>query len=194
MDLILWRHAQAVDADDHIDDLKRPLTREGEEQAKEMAVWLRRHLPADTRVLVSPALRTRQTALRLTKNGYTICQELAPNGQVDDLLRVVGWPDAGTAALWSGISLPSVLPPSGCWACRCPARSRRDPYGGCSRASVRESRRSFCVRCRVRACCDASPGMLHPGRAADTCLPLIRAFFLRQQGRHGPAVFISPPP
>lgn len=102
MDLILWRHAQAVDADDHIDDLKRPLTREGEEQAKEMAVWLRRHLPADTRVLVSPALRTRQTALRLTKNGYTICQELAPNGQVDDLLRVVGWPDAGTAALVVG--------------------------------------------------------------------------------------------
>ena len=37
MELILWRHAQAVDADGTIDDLKCSLTQEGEHQAAEMA-------------------------------------------------------------------------------------------------------------------------------------------------------------
>ena len=92
MDLILWRHAIAVDADEGLDDLKRPLTEEGEEQAKEMAAWLKRHLPKDTRILTSPALRTRQTALRLTKTDYRVVNELAPNATSDTLLKVVNWP------------------------------------------------------------------------------------------------------
>ena len=49
MELILWRHAQAVDADGTIDDLKRSLTQEGEHQAAEMAAWLARHMPTDAR-------------------------------------------------------------------------------------------------------------------------------------------------
>ena len=40
MDLLLWRHAQAVDIDNTMDDLDRPLTRNGETQAAEMAAWL----------------------------------------------------------------------------------------------------------------------------------------------------------
>ena len=77
MELILWRHAQAVDADGTIDDLKRSLTQEGEHQAAEMAAWLARHMPTDTRILVSPALRTRQTVLRLTKQ-TALTQRLSP--------------------------------------------------------------------------------------------------------------------
>ena len=93
MDLLLWRHAQAVDFDNTIDDMKRPLTKHGEAQAIAMAAWLKKHLPAHTRVLCSPALRTRQTVLRFTRNGYTLCPELAPGASVDDLLQAAGWPD-----------------------------------------------------------------------------------------------------
>lgn len=102
MDLILWRHAQAVDADESIDDLRRPLTAEGESQAKEMAGWLKRHLPAHTRILTSPALRTRQTVLRLTKQEYTVEEGLAPGATVRDVLRVCNWPRAEGAVLVVG--------------------------------------------------------------------------------------------
>ena len=40
MDLLLWRHAQAVDINNTMNDLDRPLTRNGETQAAEMAAWL----------------------------------------------------------------------------------------------------------------------------------------------------------
>lgn len=92
-DLILWRHAQAADISDGKDDLKRPLTEEGELQAKEMAGWLKRHLPGDTRVLCSPALRTRQTVLRLSKHDYKVTPELAPGCSVEALLQACQWLD-----------------------------------------------------------------------------------------------------
>ena len=41
------------------------------------------------RILVSPALRTRQTVLRLTKRNYTIVPELAPDRNADDLLQEI---------------------------------------------------------------------------------------------------------
>ena len=62
MDLILWRHAEAEDADGEISDLDRCLTRRGEKQAKRVARWLLEYLPDTRRILVSPARRTRQTA------------------------------------------------------------------------------------------------------------------------------------
>ena len=69
MDLILWRHAHAEshpegDAGLQGDalDLKRRLTDKGERQAKRMADWLDRHLPANTLILVSPARRAQDTA------------------------------------------------------------------------------------------------------------------------------------
>lgn len=55
MDLILWRHAEAYDADGGLDDLDRALTPKGERQARRMAEWLGRHLPSTAKVLVSPA-------------------------------------------------------------------------------------------------------------------------------------------
>ncbi|MEY3273589.1 MAG: putative phosphohistidine phosphatase, SixA, partial [Pseudomonadota bacterium] len=54
MDLILWRHAEALEMREVQDDLDRALTPKGERQALRMAEWLNRHLPASTRVLVSP--------------------------------------------------------------------------------------------------------------------------------------------
>jgi phosphohistidine phosphatase len=93
MDLILWRHAEAVDqadADPAI-DLARPLTPKGQKQAARMAEWLNRVLPESTRVLVSPALRCQQTAQALQRKFQTR-EELGPHGGAAELLRVAGWP------------------------------------------------------------------------------------------------------
>ncbi len=54
MDLILWRHA---DAEDSADDMAR---------------GLRAHLPADTRVIVSPARRAQETAQALPSDFDTV--------------------------------------------------------------------------------------------------------------------------
>ena len=68
MDLILWRHAEAVPEREGLDDLDRPLTPKGERQAQRMAEWLNHRLAHSTRILVSPALRTQQTANRCATN------------------------------------------------------------------------------------------------------------------------------
>jgi phosphohistidine phosphatase len=93
VDLILWRHADARDSDVELEDLQRPLTAKGERQAQRMAQWLNRHLPESTRVLASPALRSRQTADALNRK-YKIVSELAPERSATELLQVARWPDA----------------------------------------------------------------------------------------------------
>lgn len=93
MDLILWRHAEAEDGDEGMDDLDRPLTARGEKQAARVGAWLDRHLPEGTRVMCSPALRCQQTALRLARK-FRLRPELAQGATVDDLLAVAQWPDA----------------------------------------------------------------------------------------------------
>ena len=65
MDLILWRHAEAVPERDDLPDLERPLTSKGERHAARMADWLNHRLAHSTRILVSPALRCQQTAQAL---------------------------------------------------------------------------------------------------------------------------------
>jgi phosphohistidine phosphatase SixA len=57
MDLILWRHAEAIDLELVGDDMTRTLTPRGEKQAARMASWLDRQLPGGARVWASPALR-----------------------------------------------------------------------------------------------------------------------------------------
>jgi phosphohistidine phosphatase len=99
MDLILWRHAEAVP--DTEDDLARPLTRKGERQAQRMAAWLARQLPEQVRVLASPAVRTQQTAAALERRVKTVA-ELAPGGSVEALLHAARWPDGREAALVVG--------------------------------------------------------------------------------------------
>lgn len=89
MDLILWRHAEAIDS---LPDIARKLTPKGAKQAREMADWLRPRLPKHTRVIVSPAQRTRQTATALTEDFETI-RSIAPNASPTAILGAAGWPD-----------------------------------------------------------------------------------------------------
>ncbi len=91
MDLILWRHAEAIDLELVGDDMARSLTPRGEKQAARMAAWLDRQLPDGAKVLVSPALRTEQTAMALERK-FKLCPALAPLATVDQLLELVQWP------------------------------------------------------------------------------------------------------
>ncbi|WP_088285895.1 phosphohistidine phosphatase SixA [Ideonella sp. A 288] len=101
MDLILWRHADARDARPDEADADRPLTSKGERQARRMAQWLNHHLPDTTRVLVSPTLRTRQTADALERK-FKLVPGLAPDQTVDALLSAARWPDAREPVLVVG--------------------------------------------------------------------------------------------
>lgn len=101
MDLILWRHAEAIDVGEVEDDLARALTPKGERQAQRMATWLNRQLPASTRVLASPARRCQQTAAALDRKFKTL-PALAPDGTVEGLLHAVRWPDAREPVLVVG--------------------------------------------------------------------------------------------
>jgi phosphohistidine phosphatase len=66
-----------------------------------MAEWLGRQLPASTRVLVSPARRTQQTAAALDRKSKTLAA-LAPSADVDALLSAARWPDAREPVLVIG--------------------------------------------------------------------------------------------
>lgn len=99
MNLILWRHAEAEDAEP---DLDRRLTPRGRKQAVRMAEWLSSRLPERYVVLSSPAQRTRQTAEAL--GDYRIDRRLAPDTDVADCLAAIEWPEgpqdaAGTVVL-----------------------------------------------------------------------------------------------
>lgn len=101
VDLILWRHAEAQAGVAGCDDLERALTSRGEKQAARMAAWLDRQLPEGTRILVSPARRAEQTARALGRK-YKLRAEIAPDGDADHLLELVGWPSARVPTLVVG--------------------------------------------------------------------------------------------
>jgi phosphohistidine phosphatase len=91
MDLILWRHAEAIEPEAGQADMTRPLTRRGEKQAAKMAAWLDRQMPDTTRIWVSPARRTEQTAAALGRK-FKITEALAPHATVEQLLELAQWP------------------------------------------------------------------------------------------------------
>lgn len=91
MELILWRHAEAEEAVANLPDMKRRLTARGEKQARQMAKWLRSRLPKNTRVLVSPAERTLETAHALDLP-FEIEPKIAPDAAPDALIAAAGWP------------------------------------------------------------------------------------------------------
>lgn len=93
MNLILWRHAEAEDAEP---DLARRLTGRGRKHADRMAQWLRERLPERFEVVVSPAQRTLQTADALGCE-YRVDPRLAPDVDVTDILAAIEWP-TGTEA------------------------------------------------------------------------------------------------
>ena len=88
MNLLIWRHAEAEDG---LPDLERPLTPRGRRQAKAVAPWIDRNFPKDGRILVSPALRTRQTADALGR-AYDIEPGIAPGTAYDRVLDAIGLP------------------------------------------------------------------------------------------------------
>jgi phosphohistidine phosphatase len=101
MDLILWRHAEAEIIQAGQDDLERALTTKGERQAHRMAKWLNARLAESTRILVSPAVRTQQTAEALDRKFKTVAS-VAPERSVDDLLVAAGWPGGRVPVLVVG--------------------------------------------------------------------------------------------
>lgn len=101
MDLILWRHAEAVPGSETLADLDRPLTAKGHRQAKRMGEWLNRVLPESARILVSPALRTQATAEALERRFKTVAG-LAPDGTIEHLLAETRWPQARDVTLVVG--------------------------------------------------------------------------------------------
>jgi phosphohistidine phosphatase len=136
MELILWRHAEALALEQDGCDLSRPLTRKGERQAKRMAVWLNQHMSETTRVLVSPALRCQQTAQALGVKFRTL-PELGPEGSGEALLKAARWPQARTpilivghqptlggvaAYLLAGLPQPWTVKKGAVWWLRCRTR------------------------------------------------------------------------
>ena len=101
MDLILWRHAEALDESEDMEDLQRPLTSRGEKQAARMAAWLDRQLPDGARVICSPARRTEQTALALGRK-YKLRAELLPGCTPAELLELAQWPQGKGTVLVVG--------------------------------------------------------------------------------------------
>lgn len=98
MDLILWRHAEAEDG---TPDHSRQLTAKGIKQAGKAAEFLRKHLPGDCRILVSPATRTQQTVAPLTDH-FTLAPTIAPGASAQAVLHAARWPDAGGTVLVVG--------------------------------------------------------------------------------------------
>ncbi|MDB6001712.1 MAG: histidine phosphatase family protein [Rhizobacter sp.] len=101
VDLILWRHAEAEDQRAGQSDLERALTERGRRDAQRMGEWLGQRLAPTTRVLVSPARRTQQTAKALGRRFETI-DAIAPDRSVQELLSAAGWPASRDPVLLVG--------------------------------------------------------------------------------------------
>lgn len=101
MDLLLWRHAEAEEG---TPDLQRKLTARGEKQARQMSEWLKAHAPKHLRILVSPAVRTQQTAKALGLP-FETDKRLGPDADSSSLLAAIGWPDGGERGKRAGAVL-----------------------------------------------------------------------------------------
>jgi len=98
MDLILWRHAEAEDGSP---DASRKLTKRGRDQAKRVAAWLKPRLPKRCEILVSPAVRTQETASALGARFKTDAA-VGTHADAAGLIAAAGWPDRPGAILIVG--------------------------------------------------------------------------------------------
>lgn len=89
MNLLLWRHATTNEPEEGQEPV---LSSRGRRQAALVAAWLQSKLPADYSVLVSPTLRTQQTARALTDE-IELCEEIGPAATPASILAAVSWPD-----------------------------------------------------------------------------------------------------
>lgn len=108
MELILWRHAEALDhpcGEEGVPgdalDLERRLSPRGEKQAARMAAWLDRQLPDGARIYASPSQRTQQTAAALGRK-VRLRDGLAPGADPAAVLALVGWPEGKTPVVVVG--------------------------------------------------------------------------------------------
>lgn len=98
MELLLWRHAEAVDS---LPDEQRELTNRGRRQAESIAEWLAERRPKSLRIIVSPTKRTQQTA-RFFSREFETNPKVGPSADFQSLLDEAGWPDADGAVLVVG--------------------------------------------------------------------------------------------
>jgi phosphohistidine phosphatase len=88
MDFILWRHAEAENG---VPDVARRLTSKGQKQAEKIAKWLKERIETPTRIIVSPAVRTQQTASALTDT-FETSSEVGLSTSVKRVLQAVEYP------------------------------------------------------------------------------------------------------
>jgi phosphohistidine phosphatase len=96
MNLILWRHAEAIDLGIPVTpgskrDLERALTERGVQQAQATAQWLKKNVKRQLHVICSPALRTVQTA-KAYCDKPEIVDALNPLADASHVLGVINWP------------------------------------------------------------------------------------------------------
>jgi phosphohistidine phosphatase len=98
MDLILWRHAEAEDGSP---DAARKLTKHGREQARHVAAWLKPRLPKRCEVLVSPAVRTQETASALGIR-FETSGAVGTSATAAEIITAIQWPTRSKAVLIVG--------------------------------------------------------------------------------------------
>ncbi|WP_036166223.1 histidine phosphatase family protein [Massilia sp. 9096] len=104
MELILWRHAEAEPhTPDQLSDQLRILTPKGSRHASRVGAWLDRQLPAQCRILSSPATRCVQTAEALGRKFQTV-DALNTDSSAQRILQAAGWPDAKSPTVVVGHS------------------------------------------------------------------------------------------
>jgi phosphohistidine phosphatase len=94
MDLILWRHADALSSVEN--DQARKLTGKGRKQAASIAAWLDRRLPDGAKIMTSPAIRAVETAEALGAKydrKVSVRDELGVGASATQYLIAAGWPD-----------------------------------------------------------------------------------------------------
>jgi phosphohistidine phosphatase len=98
MDLILWRHAEAEDGSP---DSARKLTKDGRDQARRIADWLKPRLPKRCEILVSPATRAQETASALGRR-FTTAAAVGTDAVAAEIIAAVGWPTSSKSVLVVG--------------------------------------------------------------------------------------------
>ena len=88
MDLIFWRHADALESTQGHEDFSRELSSKGKRQAVRMGQWLDRQLPEGARIFCSPAVRAQETAVHLGRK-FKTRDELSPQCHHADLMNFV---------------------------------------------------------------------------------------------------------
>lgn len=96
MNLILWRHAEAIDLGTPVTpgckrDLERPLTDKGMQQAQATAAWLKKNVKRKFHVICSPAVRAMETAMTYC-DSPEIVEKLNPLADASDVLAAIDWP------------------------------------------------------------------------------------------------------